>query len=678
MKSPRGVRRARLPLAVGLAATAVLLALTLLDFPTVAYDVDHDLSSSASLEYFAAHYLQFGVQVIQNAGPLGWVHYSGVYAGFLHAEKLVLKSLLRLALVALVLWACARFPSRAARVAWLLAFLVILPIGGAVRGDVLEVNEVWAYLTAYLSGLSLLSLPQHPRVATRAAPVLLLLAFLALTKHTLFLAATLTVLAVALDRLRRRDRRSAALLPLVYAGFVALLWVTAGQRLENVIAYGVGMVRFTEGYNEAMALPADSLSTVLGFTVLGGLAALTSIRAALGRQSLAKSAIDLLFLFIVWKHGFVRADPAHLMIFFHAAVFFALLFGLAVEGVAATGGRSSGHRGRAAFAIASGGLALLSAGSLFSVVPAADYDVQRVTTLWKRNLDWILSPRRRTEELRLGLEESKRLYALPAVRELVRGARIDFFGYEPGWLLLNDMAYMPRPMPISFAASSPLALRRNEGFYRDARHAPRFVLSRLGSIDGRLVPLDDGLALGALLDNYHPVLLGGELLLLERNPAGRTRERVEQPVLIEREIRFGETLPIGAAASSWLWLEAHVKPSVLGRLRALLLRPAPVWIVLEGLASGLPETRRFVTSMGASGFLVSPLIENGVDLFEAYTTPETAAIRRRIRSVRFECASEDRVFFQDRLLVRLRQGEPPVPPPSAGRSRSQPPDERGG
>jgi len=144
-------------------AVGLVLSLTLLEFPLVPYDIDHDLSSSASYEYFAARGFQFGTQIVQNVGPLGWIHYGAVYAGFLHDEKLVLKALTRLLFVALLLWSCTRFRSRVTQVAWLLAFVALLPIGDASDPDFLEVNDVWAYLSAYLSGICLLNMVENRR-----------------------------------------------------------------------------------------------------------------------------------------------------------------------------------------------------------------------------------------------------------------------------------------------------------------------------------------------------------------------------------------------------------------------------------------------------------------------------------------------------------------------------------
>jgi hypothetical protein len=377
-----------------------VLVLTLLEFPTVAYDVDHDLSSSASFEYFAAHHFQFGEDVLQNVGPLGWVHYSAVYAGYLHDQRLVLKAVMRLALAALALWACTRLPTRAARAGWLLAFALLLPIGSGSDGEILETNEVWAYVGDYLAVLVLLGGWAQPVRWTRAAPALLYLAVGALMKHTLLLLSTFAVCVVALERLRRgASRRDALLLPVSYAGYAALLWLLAGQRIGNLPEYALDAVRFSSGYNEAMGIAAEPISTGLGLASLAGLAGLVLLRAAGRSQSPAKSLIDVAFLFVVWKHAFVRADPAHLVIFFHTAVFFAFLFGLASEEPFHPG-RDSAAPSFAWTSLQAWGLVALCTLGLFAAIPDADYSLSRLTGLWTRNLAWIAAPARQTAELR--------------------------------------------------------------------------------------------------------------------------------------------------------------------------------------------------------------------------------------------------------------------------------------
>jgi len=694
MRSQREPRRLRDALRFGgLATVAVLLLLTVLDLPTVPYDIDHDLSSSASLEYFAIRGIQFGTQLIQNVGPLGWIHYSGVYAGFLQDQKVAFGLLRAIALTALLLWAGTRFGSRIASALWLLtlvAFVPMYPVGEASEVDFL-LFEQWTYLCVYLAGLALLALPPRRSFPRIAVLPLFFLAFLALVKHTLLLTTGMVVGSVVLERLQRREVGTAVAFALVFAGFVVVIWMLAGQHPAHLVQYGLGVFSFTSGYNEAMGLPASDRVTVLGFAVLGGLAGLIVLRAASRTQSVWKSLIDALFLFILFKHGFVRGDVQHVAIFFHASAFLALLFGLAWERPGNASRRSLLGAPSVPLAVVSAGLLLLCTIALFTTITDATYRPARLVTLWERNLEWIVAPGRRSAELAHDLESRKQQFRLPRMQERVGRARIDFFGYKPGWLLLNDMDYAPRPMPITFAATNEFLLRRNEAFYRDPQRAPRFVLCELMTIDDRLVPLDDGLALGAILDNYHPIQFGVPritaatpargaqaaeprpargipavnempddlLLLMERNAPPQMQEHAERVPLDTRDIGFGEALSLEHFDDNWLWLEVQVRPSLLGRLRSFLLRPAPVQIVLDVAGRDHPEVRRYVTSMGAAGFLISPLIETSKDLYDAYSTDPSKQTLARVRSVRFEVDPQLRYLFEPRIATRVYRGTPP-------------------
>src|SRR5688572_3937577 len=81
-----------------------LLAFTLLEFPQSPVGLDHDLGSHASFEYHLWRGDQFGAQLHQDVGPLGCLHHTHSYAGYLHWFKVVGKSVLRLALAAQLLW----------------------------------------------------------------------------------------------------------------------------------------------------------------------------------------------------------------------------------------------------------------------------------------------------------------------------------------------------------------------------------------------------------------------------------------------------------------------------------------------------------------------------------------------------------------------------------------------
>jgi hypothetical protein len=248
-------------------------------------------------------------------------------------------------------------------------------------------------------------------------------------------------------------------------------------------------------------------------------------------------------------------------------------------------------------------------------------------------------------------------YALPAIRARVGDAPIDFFGWQPGWILLNELHYAPRPMPITFGAANAALRRMNEDFLRDPARAPRFVLARLSTIERRVVSLDDGLALGALLDSYHPVATSGDLVLLERNAAEHTVASAIRPVVDERDLAISESLALPRNGSGWVWLEVDVRPSLLGRLRAAALRPARLRIELGIEGRDGPDVRDHVASMGSSGFLISPLLEWSGDLVTAYERGASAL--PAVRAVRFLCDPAECRFFEPRIHVRVREGAPP-------------------
>jgi hypothetical protein len=137
------------------------------------------------------------------------------------------------------------------------------------------------------------------------------------------------------------------------------------------------------------------------------------------------------------------------------------------------------------------------------------------------------------------------------------------------------------------------------------------------------------------------------------------REHALRTELETREIGFGEELSLEKYTDQWVWLEVQVRPTLLGRLRSLLLRPVPVGMVLDVEGRERPELRKFVTSMGATGFLISPLIESSRDLFDAYSAnTATPATLDRVRAVRFESDPQDQRFFEPRILTRVYAGNP--------------------
>ena len=241
-----------------------LLTLNLLEFPRQVFNPLHDASSHATFEYYAAHHFQFGKQVFQNVGPYGYIHYSYFYSGYLPVQRIILKTLYRLGLILLIVWAGRRLPHPALQLCWWAAFFIFQPftwplqipgVPDFVRAPEMDWDQDYGYLTVYLSALYLLQNRKGWPFAIISGVLLFFLGFAALTKHTTFVLAAGAVGAVVLQKALRRELLAAAGTAVAYVLFLGAHWLMAGQALENFPGFVRGIFAFTAGYNEAQSRP---------------------------------------------------------------------------------------------------------------------------------------------------------------------------------------------------------------------------------------------------------------------------------------------------------------------------------------------------------------------------------------------------------------------------------------
>lgn len=633
-----------------------LLGFQLLEFPHFAASAQHDRGSHASFEYYFSRGFQFGVDVFQNVGPYGFVHHADSYSGYAHGTRVWLKTFLRLGLAALVLVAAVRFRPRWLGLVWWLSFFVLFPLGAPRDEEWIAANEVYAYLMVYLPGLFLLDGVRRGRQGWAIDGLLsAFLAFVALTKHT-SLMLTLAVIGLAVAaRLLAREVAAAGRLGLLFVVFIVVHWMGAGQRLLHLPHFLQGAFWFSEGYNEAMALAEPTSVTLMGAGIVLLLVTLSVADMVASGDRRLLALLNLAFVYLTWKHGFVRADAKHVAVLFYAAFFYALLFAFfrPVEL------RSGAPQPAWIHPVRAGGAALtamLAFAGLQNAIAPTHYEPGRLLQHWRHNASWMFFPSAETSHVEADLARQREKSRLPRVRAAVGGASIDQFGYQPGYVLLNELNYRPRPMPISFAAANPPLLTRNEAFYRSPS-APEFVLVHIDGLEDRLTAQDDALALGALLENYAPLFREGEQLLLRRNPPRARRPRAEWTLLREVEAGLGETVGLEDLAPRFLWMTAEVETSLAGRLRSLFYKPPAARIVLE-FQGGRSRSARLVTSMARTPFPIRPLIERNGDLLAAFR----GRIRRDVKRLRITAADGHRDLFRDRVRLRFYAGPRPRTP----------------
>ncbi len=640
----------------GAAAGILLLLSLLLDLPAVPYDDTHDLASHAAFAYFTKHGLQFGVDVIENAGPLAFVHLNGTYSGDLTLAGVGIKTALRLGLALLVAGALAAPIGWTARLLWIAALIAPSLLAGPDHLRLMDTSDGFSIVTIYLGAAFLLRNTQPRRTEILVEIMLaLLLALIALTKHTMLLLILATLVVVSITRLLRGDSRGGVRIWVALLCWVAGVWTLAGQHFANLPAFLHGAFSFSSGYNETMGIDAPMRVTLLAAVLVGcsGLLALWNVLTK--RSSLSLAIVAGMALVILWKHGLVRADPAHVVMLFAGVS--QLLPAIAWAGDRPPDPSAAQAKRSARAAIPLIGVAILLVVSFVGASWCSDrmrLDASPLLNGWRSQAGWLYQPSARIAALEARLEENRKHYALPAIRSRVGTASIDQYGFRQGPLLLNRLHYVPRPIPITFVASNGDLCRRNEAFYRGAQ-APAFVLANLEPLDNYLVSQRDGLALAALFDDYHPVEVEQGQLLLQRN-AEENRPRVaEWSLLAEHEVRVGERVPLGADASEFVYASVELQRRWTARLRSLVLRPPLARIRLR-FPDGKGIIRRINVAAPDVPFLVRPLVENNEDLLAAYRGSETL---RKPESLVVEPVPGMEAYFDPTVRVRLYRGPAP-------------------
>jgi hypothetical protein len=632
-----------------LATLIFLLGVPLVALPSVPYDTEHDSASHAAFALFFQQQTRFGVDLFENAGPLAFAHLAYTYSGISTAEAMAIANSLRLALAFLAAGLLLAMSGWSRRAVWLSVFLLPSLLVDADGARALDPHDVYALLTIYLSGIVLLR-PSGSTVqrVLADASLAVLLAALSLMKHT-FLVASLAAGALAIAaRWFRGDVPGASRLTLLGPLLLAFVWVLAGQRAADLLDFLYGAVAFSSGYSEALASEGPPGATWMAGIALTSLLLLVGWRAARGDCSGWLALLTLALAAVLWKYGTTRSDEAHLAVLFVGVVHF-------VPAAAWASDVPARSRRPVALAIALG-LLVLPLWGVAVCVPGPRVDPRFLLASWRSLGDWLLEPRYSLAVLRSRLEETKWQSALPVIQSRVRSSKIDQYGFRQGWLLLNELPYRPRPTPITFAASNRFLMERNERFYR-GREAPHFVLASIESLwsaDDQLLSQRDGLALGALFENYHPVARERGLALLQRNETpSRTAAATWMP-LCEAVVRRGERVDVGdLGGSPFVWMTLELPRRWTARLRSVLFRPPQVHVRLW-LSDGRVVLRRVNVASSDVPFLVSPLLESTEDLLGAWQGPMSS-----VTGLAVEPSGGMDHYFAETARVVLLQGPQP-------------------
>jgi hypothetical protein len=410
----------------------------------------------------------------------------------------------------------------------------------------------------------------------------------------------------------RGNYKSALLAVSFFSAVFIFLWLMTGQHPGHIWPWIKGSMEISGGYTEAMSIvPKPGVLAVCIAAYLLFLVAL--VFTAIMKRSVAATGFLLLaaiYVFLSWKHGFVRAD-GHVQSFY---LFLPVAFGL----LQAVPGRSPlSQKSRTALYLLNVVIICLCvwAGTL----QRADFKNKILTypdTLQKHARLMFAAANGTITHLNQKAPAGtapEPQYDLPRIRALVGRDTVDVFSHAQLAALENNLNYRPRPVIQSYSAYTPYLQNLNLAFYRSDKR-PVWLLFKLQTIDKRFTALDDAPVLPYILKNYELMGAEGEFLLLKLKkdpPADVRLTRIH-----EQKIAFGETVDLSRWHTMPVLMQVEMKPTVLGKMIAFLYQAPP--IAIHSISGAQQMAHRFIPSLAQHGFMVTPLLLNNEFLIDFY------------------------------------------------------------
>jgi hypothetical protein len=577
------------------------------------------------------HHVQWGRDLINTYGPLGFLHplssyVSGIFTPFVIGQ---------IALPAAFAFVIALMFHRAGLAEFGLFALAYLCCFFKLPGDISWILTLLVATTYLINRVEAQAGTGGCLAIFFLAP---LFATIALTKFTLFPIWALCVATVTVGCMLQRDWRRALLMLAVFIVAFVAVWWACGQKMLNLPRYLSSGFEMATGYKHATSVPAPAGAEAAGLTVLF-LFAGASVHAAWHARSNLAAVISIgltpLAALFLWLAYFTRADDYHWPGFFAAMSLLPFML------------LRNRHVVRSRALLASlVAVVLVSVLAGFTQAPPVAVLRQVANRVGSNLHDLTHLPELHTQR-EAQWQAVSNSAALPAIRDRVGGARIDMVTWQQGMILVNGLNYAPRPVFQSHLAATPKLARLNETYFLGPK-APEFVLFQLNGIDNRVPMSEDGVALMALLRRYRPVLSEDGFLLLQRDDSVATAGAIVPNAPTAPE-SIGVDVAIPATtAPTVAFVDAEL--SWPGKLYTLLFAEPALGITLR-TSDAEPLHHRFIRLSAPSGFLIDPVIESTHDWLKLYFSKPLA----QARSFRIDTESPwQRTLFQSDFKVSWR------------------------
>ncbi len=643
----------------------VLIFLNLLPagFVSDTVDVGHFFSSLHMFEYAFNHGFQFGVDIIDNVGPYGYLHYPYIYAGGAFWSKTLWFALICFVYAYYATSLTKRFRSLPEKLLFLFA-VIFFPLQVASPWYSFEVVPRLAILFSaiyfFKESREKVSWREYAHIIFNG----LFYAFLTLEKASNVYYLTLLILILSAYWFQRNQWRSTFLLVGCYLSGITMFWLAAGQHLPGLPNYFESMSFFINAYQEVLGQGMGETNFRYGLFYCGIASALIIFRLLVSifvvqprnyfPVEIFRSALVAALFFLSWKQGMLRGNSSYGTFLYTVPVLFGYLCLYPIATESAISGKSFlkrfSFRTSRIFRSSIFASLLLVIWSNFVLYENEINHKTGILQEFSARFSALVHyrPAQSLKDLEGKFEKLKNENALPlSLKRAMQFGRVDEFGSIPEILLLNNVDYRPRPVPIDFIASNSALNDKNGRYYQNAATAPDFVL-----LEDFGLRLADSSAYLRLLFNYQAVSTFKNWLVLEKRAS--TWQYLGLQRLQEKPTNFGEWVSLAALQKTFLWVEVDAEPSLLGNMKRFFYKPDLVRLDIlldDGTTRSLPVS----LAQLRSGFLLNPIFnnKNEILIFAQDKTNVTWNLAKAFRIILD--APEKSRLFQRKFNVRFSE-----------------------
>lgn len=602
----------------------------------------HDLDTSwrMALGKFFVEGRQFGTEVVFTYGPLGYIM-GNTYWGGQWASLITWHAFLAVTFAGIIFWHGLRLNGYNRLFFFTFFFLFGLSYQDAAH-----------QIAIALLGLELIKRSDRSWRWSSLA-IVGLLVFLSLIKFTnIVLCVALISLAAGLGYWTHRKWQTALSLPMIYAGMFILGWMLCGQHLGNLPAYFYSSWQISQGYQDAMGFSCPPQQLYLGLTVLG----LVIVHAVLNLfghadriRGFALSAGVGAFIYLNWKHGFIRAD-GHQVGFYFSALTVIVTSVLMME----DGPRFRLPK-RAILTIA-GFTALIGMESVLPGLVRGALGNSQGT--FNRNIHFALNIEDSHRGYEARLEKEKAFVDMIKLKSKskIADASADVLGFEQSVAIFNGINYQPRPIFQGYSAYTPYLSRLNYDYY-SGENAPEYVLFKLQTVDNRLATMDDPHALRMLIQRYTYLYTEQGFTIWKLKPGAFDADTYEPKFIRKTTTHPGDLIDVSDLNDQLIWVEIDYKFNLLGKLRRFFFKPPLVNLRIID-EDGVESVHRLPGPIGRAGFMLNPVINDLLDFMRAAGgTP-----KRHVKAIVIETAPQNLDCLKKDINVSFSS----MPPSEAG------------